>query len=305
MKILAIETSCDETAISIIEIDGGFNGANISVLGDVILSQAAKHSEFGGVYPTLAKREHANNIVTVLESALTQAGLNEKKIVTTSNEEKSEISKILEREEKLCAEFLSFITAREKPDIDAVAVTYGPGLAPALWIGVNFAQAMSVAWDIPVIPVNHLEGHIFASMVSFGQDNRDKLVLTEPDFPVIALIISGGHTELFLMKNWFSYKLVGRTRDDAIGEAFDKVARMLGLDYPGGPEISRLAEESREIRNAPEVSLPRPMINSNTCDFSFSGLKTAVLYSLKDVELTEDKKRSLAHEFENAVSEIL
>jgi len=187
----------------------------------------------------------------------------------------------------------------EVPDIDAIAVTHGPGLAPALWVGVNFAQALALAWNKPLIPVNHMEGHIVSSLLI---DNKIENI----QLPLLALLISGGHTELVLMRDWLSYKLIGQTRDDAVGEAFDKVARMMDLPYPGGPEISKLAEIARS-ENLDEVfTLPRPMLDSKDCDFSFAGLKTSVLYTLKDIEnVTDEDKKNIAHSFENAVSEVL
>jgi N6-L-threonylcarbamoyladenine synthase len=201
------------------------------------------------------------------------------------------ITKILEREPTLDEQFLEFINETEVPAIDAIAVTVGPGLEPALWVGVNFARALSLAWGKPVIGVNHMEGHILAGL---AKREGESLSITNPELPILALLISGGHTELVLMVKWLTYALVGQTRDDAVGEAFDKVARMLGLPYPGGPQISLLAEEARLATEENPYALPRPMIDSGTCDFSFAGLKTAVLYLLKNnPELSaSDKKTS-------------
>jgi N6-L-threonylcarbamoyladenine synthase len=292
MKILAIETSCDETAISILEAEGGFENPRFKILGNNLLSQIEIHKEYGGVYPTLAKREHAKNLVPILEKTLKEAGmLNSGK--TKMNEE---LGEILKRESRLLEKFLKSIPNIKKPDIDYIAVTQGPGLEPALWVGINFAEALSLVWDIPLIPVNHMEGHMFSPL----SDPKNKVT-----FPSLALLISGGHTELVLMKDWFKYETLGETQDDAVGEAFDKVARMMGLPYPGGPEISKIAEEKRSGEFEKEFNLPKPMINSPNCHFSFSGLKTAVLYRLKDLDLDEKTKAQMAREFEDTVVDIL
>src|SRR3989344_1919918 len=268
MKILAIETSCDETAVAILECNGNETNATFAVLGNALLSQVEKHREFGGVVPMLAKREHQKNLPHILDEALAEANV-------------------------------------PLQDIDAIAVTAGPGLEPALWVGINFARALALVWDKPLVAVNHMEGHLLASLL---EKTGEQFSISNVQFPILALLISGGHTELVLMKEWLRYELIGQTRDDAVGEAFDKVARMLSLPYPGGPEISRLAETIRSVA-APEgrgFTLPRPMIDSGTCDFSFAGLKTAVLYLLtKNPDLSEKEKQHIAHEFENAVTEVL
>ena len=300
MKILAIETSCDETAISLIEASGDLSKSNFTVLGNTLLSQAKLHAEFGGVYPTLAKREHAKNLVPILEKTLKKA--NALKDGHTDIDEE-ELSHLLKRDSELLKQMAAFLPNIKKPDIDVIAVTNGPGLEPALWVGVNFAVALSNAWDVPIIPVNHMEGHVYASLIKGKGKNFS---LTAPKFPLLALLISGGHTELITTKDLQSYKLIGQTRDDAVGEAFDKVARMLGLPYPGGPEISRLAKMSRKRKDlSRDIKLPRPMLNTKDCDFSFSGLKTAVLYAIKNLEMTTDVKEKFAREFEDAVVEIL
>src|SRR3989338_2212983 len=221
MKILAIETSCDETAVSILDAHGDFQGAQFLILGNALLSQIDTHKEYGGVFPMLAKREHSRNLIPLLEHALREAGM------------------LRERE----AEALP-------PDIDAIAVTHGPGLEPALWVGINFAKALSLVWNKPIIPVNHMEGHILAGLLSVSvptsSDEKNysqilkNLRIENVALPVLTLLISGGHTDLVLMKELFHYEYLGRTRDDAVGEAFDKVARLLSLPYPGGPEIERL-----------------------------------------------------------------
>lgn len=295
MKILSIETSCDETAISIVDTDG----KEFKVLGNSLLSQIDLHKEYGGVFPTLAKREHSRNLIPVLKQVLEKAGFENSKLQTTNDK----IKEILNREPELLEQFLKFIPTIQTPDIDAIAVTRGPGLEPALWVGINFAKALSVAWKKPIIPVNHMEGHIFSALLK--EDGKDsKFYIQNLKFPILALLISGGHTQLVLSKKFLEYEIIGETLDDAVGEAFDKTARMLGLPYPGGPEISKLAEKVGHVTS--DFKFPRPMLRSNTCDFSFSGLKTSVLYTLKKIpELTTEIKQKVAKEFEDAVIEVL
>ena len=303
MKILAIETSCDETAISILEGEGDAQLATFSILGNVLLSQVEKHREFGGVFPMLAKREHAKNLVPILEAALSEAELLHEDIQALPQDIHDQVAKILEREPDLDEAFLEFISECETPDIDAIAVTAGPGLEPALWVGINFARALSLVWGKPLVAVNHMEGHVLAAL---AKEEGEKLVISDVDLPVLALLISGGHTELVLMKEWLHYELIGQTRDDAVGEAYDKVARMLGLPYPGGPEISKLAEVARAQGTKNPFTLPRPMMDTPSCDFSFAGLKTAALYLLRDnPNITEDEKMRVAEEFEDAAADVL
>ncbi len=261
MKILAIETSCDETAVALLECSGEIDAPQFKILSNAIVSQIDMHKEFGGVVPMLAKREHEKNLPILVEKVLKEA------------------------QESL-----------DKPNIDYIAVTAGPGLEPALWAGIVFAQEIGEKWGIKVLPINHMEGHIYSTL--FGI--KEKLIL-----PAVALLISGGHTELIYIKNYGEYKMIGQTRDDAVGEAFDKVARLLGLEYPGGPKISKLAEKHRKEAKTPSFELPRPMINSDDFDFSFSGLKTSVLYRLKDQIITEEVKEEMARAFEDSAIEVL
>lgn len=297
MKILSIETSCDETAVSLIEATGDFPDAEYKILGNALFSQIDIHREYGGVFPAVAKREHAKTLVPMLVKALNMdPGTNP----TLSIDEKilSEIQILLEREPGLFEQLQEYATNYDRPDIDLIAVTAGPGLEPTLWVGVNFAKALALLWSVPVVGVNHMEGHVLSSI--FDGEHLAKI-----QFPALSLLISGGHTELIKMDNWSNYQKIGQTRDDAVGEAFDKVARLVGLPYPGGPEISRLASEAREANLSLFQKLPRPMLDSNDLDFSFSGLKTAVRYAVQDRELTEDEIRSVAREFEDAVTEVL
>jgi N6-L-threonylcarbamoyladenine synthase len=262
MRILSIETSCDETAVALLDISGKLNKPEIKVLGNTLLSQVSIHAEYGGVYPMLAKREHQKNLPPLLMETLRQASEDP-----------------------------------NNPNIDLVAVTTGPGLEPALWVGIAFAEELGKKWDKPVVPINHMEGHVFS--VLYGREK-------EMELPALALLISGGHTELVHIKDFGNYEIIGRTLDDAVGEAFDKVARMLGLAYPGGPKISQLAALAREKGNISNIKFPRPMIGSDNLDFSFSGLKTAVLYKIKELgELDETLKENIAREFEDAVTDVL
>lgn len=253
-RILAIETSCDETACAIIE-----NGR--ALLSSVVASQMEIHARYGGVFPEVASRQHVLSIIPVVQQSLSQAHL-------TLN------------------------------DIDAIAVTQGPGLAGSLIVGVNMAKGLSLALGKPLIGVNHLEGHIYSAWVY----NAGETVTPEPQFPLLALLVSGGHSELNLMTDHLTYQKLGATLDDAAGEAFDKVARLLDLPYPGGPAIQKSAEEGDPNRFIFARSwLP------DSYNFSFSGVKTSVLYQVQDL-----KKKSatiptadLAASFQQAVIDVL
>ena len=317
-------TSCDETAIAILECDGNEQSAEFNVLGNTLLSQVEIHREYGGVFPALAKREHAKNLVPILEAALEEAELLHEDTQAIPEEMRDKIAAILSREPGLAEAFFEFVSECEPPAIDAIAVTASPGLEPALWVGINFARALALLWDKPLVAVNHMEGHIFASLLRCEEGNRNQVIgnsksdtetytLQPITFPLLALLISGGHTELVLMKKWLKYELIGKTRDDAVGEAFDKVARMLELPYPGSTR-SRDSPSSSVTNTKGSPWQPRTplgencrvMIDSGTCDFSFAGLKTAVLYLLKDKsDLNDEEKKYLAHEFENAVADVL
>ena len=322
MKILSIETSCDDTAITIIEAKKGIKDASFEILANTSNSQIAIHAQYGGVFPALAKREHIKNLPILLEQVLKEARL-------TKSQNKSSKSWALKIPQSPAS--------KNNPGIDLIAVTYGPGLEPSLWTGVVFAKELAKKWKVPLIPVNHMEGHIVSVFAkSTGTFTIPKKIAT----PILSLLVSGGHTELILSKSWMNYKIVGQTLDDAVGEAYDKVARMMGLPYPGGPQISKLAEEAREkekqvfsgslsprargalplgpsacetpIKNCFSFSLPRPMLYTKNFDFSFSGLKTAVLYLIRDFKKdnpnileNEEVKRKIALEFENAVADVL
>lgn len=299
MKILSIETSCDETAVSILEANGTLTTPKFKLLGNALFSQVAMHAQYGGVYPNVARREHAKNILPLTEEALKQAKMFKHTKTKIPPRTLSHLEKILVREPELKEKFIPFLENTKKPKIDAIAVTYGPGLEPALWVGITFAQALGLVWNLPVIPINHMEGHIVSVLMG-------KSANTSLTFPTLALLISGGHTELVLAKKPLEYKIIGRTRDDAVGEAYDKVARMLGFPYPGGPEIARLAEKWRTgKKKKASWSFPRPMIHTPGFEFSFSGLKTSVLYRVRDRKLTLAQKSEIAKEFEDAIRDVL
>lgn len=305
MKILGIETSCDETAVSLIRIDE--DGETMDILGNTVHSQIDMHVPYGGVFPVLAKREHVKNIIPVLSSTLKQAGMEigEKEPRIFSEKEKVWLSDILKSEPELLKAFLDYIPTTKQPDIDLISVTSGPGLEPALWVGINFARALSYIWNISIVPSNHMEGHILTALIEKTAESKYDLLDKDISYPALSLLISGGHTQIVLTKKVGDYAIVGETRDDAIGECFDKVARMLGLEYPGGPKISKLAAEARAEGISSPEPLPRPMINSDDMDFSFSGLKTAVLYLLKRHDGKKMDTRGIAREVEDAVTDVI
>ncbi len=332
--ILALETSCDETAIAVLRVVNGLP----TILSNQISSQVKLHAKWGGVVPNLAAREHVKNINLLLKTALAEA-------------------QILPGE------------------LNAIAVTQGPGLIPALLVGVNYAKTLSYLWEKPLIGIHHIEGHIYANFISdkISSISNDQFSISKQTqkiqiseeikkgtpsiiencelkienslnikFPILCLVVSGGHTQLVLMKNHLDYEIVGQTVDDAVGEAFDKVARILGIGYPGGPNVAAWAakfrisnfefrnENNSKIKNSEinskfkiqnskfEIHFPRPMLNKQGFNFSFSGLKTAVLYEVKKfvaangsstptkgVELPKDYIAQVCHEFEQACVDVL
>lgn len=306
MILLSIETSCDETAVSIIKRVRGKN-IRFEVLSHKILSQIDLHTQYGGVFPALAKREHTKALTQLIAEALEEADLLVERTNTyhLPSASRKKLETLLEREGEMLSAMKVLFEGIQKPLIDAIAVTEGPGLEPALWVGINAALALHLVWDLPIYPINHMEGHIVAGTLSCVDNVYE---ISPISFPACALLISGGHTELIRVPKLRSYKVIGRTRDDAVGEAYDKVARMLSLPYPGGPEISRLAERSRKegLIVDEDLRLPRPMLHSGDLAFSFSGLKTAVLTRVKKRgTLDEITKQMLALEFENAVTDVL
>lgn len=259
MRVLGIESSCDETAIAIVKGEGDV----LSVETSLVSSQIDLHKAFGGVIPEVAARRHVDVIFPLLQ----EAGI-----------------------------------PRDGQGIDAIAVTSGPGLVAALRVGVELGKTLAWMWHKPLVGANHLEGHIYSTWFAEPQ----------PSFPALALLVSGGHTELVLMKDHGRYELLGMTRDDAAGEAFDKVAKLVGLEYPGGPKISALAKEG----NPHAIPFPRPMLDSDNLDFSFSGLKTAVaVYLEKNVSSPQTlssqggegvvQLRNVCASFQQAVVDVL
>lgn len=260
MRVLAIETSCDETAAAILEGVGD----DIRVVSSLVRSQIDIHQAYGGVVPEVAAREHLEMMLPMLERLVLQDGAG----------------------------------------IDVMAVTHGPGLAPALRVGVETVKALAWSWKKPLVPVCHLEGHIYASWLVEEKGVGGRVLPEVPQFPVLALVVSGGHTELVLMKDHGVFERLGETLDDAAGEAFDKVAKMLGLPYPGGPAIDRLAVNG----DSSAFVFPRAMLDRDDFMFSFSGVKTSVLYELRknQAKMNDDGFRAdIAASFQEAIVDVL
>jgi len=314
MKILAIETSCDDSGIAILEDN---QAGQPKILANFVSSQTKIHAPWGGVVPTLAKREHQRNLTPLLVKALKQNKLlkiSKSKILNskqTPNSKFQILNSILEREPELSKILVPFLKKYQKPNIDALAVTIGPGLEPALWVGVNFARALAFFWNLPIIPINHIEGHMAAGFFQKEKtsgENKRQTINPKLLFPAVALVVSGGHTTLFLIKKFGRYETIGETRDDAAGEAFDKAAKMLKLGYPGGPAIAAIAAKLKIKNEKLKIKgLPRPMLNSGDFDFSFSGLKTALLYHLQKMTQKEIKEKtpSICAEFQQATVDVL
>ncbi|CAM3543489.1 tRNA (adenosine(37)-N6)-threonylcarbamoyltransferase complex transferase subunit TsaD [Halomonas lysinitropha] len=251
MRVLGIETSCDETGVALFDTERG-------LVADALYSQIAMHAEYGGVVPELASRDHTRRLLPLIQQVLDEAGLT-------------------------------------RTDLDAIAYTAGPGLVGALMVGASTAHGMARALEIPVLGVHHMEGHLLAPML---EDEP-------PDFPFVALLVSGGHTQLVEVRGLGQYRLLGESVDDAAGEAFDKAAKMLGLDYPGGPQVAKLAEAGDPQR----LRFPRPMTDRPGLDFSFSGLKTHTLTAIRRLEqaggLDDQARADVARAFEEAVVDTL
>lgn len=257
MLILGIETSCDETSAAVLKCSRKNNNYNLKIISNAVASQINTHKKNKGIIPEIAAREHLSAILPIIESATKEAPIE---------------------------------------NIDAIAVTVGPGLLGSLLIGAETARTLSYVLQKPLIAINHLEGHIYANFIGSQRIS----------FPIIALIVSGGHTQIVLMTKHLKHNLIGETVDDAAGEAFDKVARLLELEYPGGPIIERLAKNG----DCNAFNFPRPMIQSKNYNFSFSGLKTAILYTvqkLKNNKKTLDQKTiiNIASSFQQAVIDVL
>jgi len=308
MIILGIETSCDETAASLVE-DG------TKILSNVVASSQELHIKTGGIIPEVAAREQVKGIIPVIKEAINQSSVFSCQLSEKSQSvNRSTGQRISENRKRKTDNHIS--------DIDALAVTVGPGLIGSLLVGVETAKTLAYVWKKPIVPVNHLLAHVYANWLNpsktveqlsskavIGKTVKKNVVLTDycspdllsyrstelPRFPAIALIVSGGHTELILMKNHGQHTCLGGTRDDAAGECFDKCARLLGLGYPGGPAISAAAEKPTTHNPQPTTCLPRPMIDSDDFDFSFSGLKTAVIRELKKLGLIPHHSNDLYH----------
>ncbi|MFD1803936.1 tRNA (adenosine(37)-N6)-threonylcarbamoyltransferase complex transferase subunit TsaD [Mixta tenebrionis] len=247
MRVLGIETSCDETGVAIYDDRAG-------LLANQLYSQVKVHADYGGVVPELASRDHVRKTVPLIQAALQEAGLTGK-------------------------------------DIDAVAWTAGPGLVGALLVGATIGRSLAFAWQVPAVPVHHMEGHLLAPML---EDNP-------PQFPFVALLVSGGHTQLISVTGIGEYRLLGESIDDAAGEAFDKTAKLLGLDYPGGPMLSRMAQQG----TAGRFTFPRPMTDRPGLDFSFSGLKTFAANTIRENSDDAQTRADIARAFEDAVVDTL
>jgi N6-L-threonylcarbamoyladenine synthase len=247
MRVIGIESSCDETAVAVYDADLG-------LLSHRLHSQVAMHQAYGGVVPELASRDHVRRLLPLVREALDEA-------------------------------------RSDKDSIDGVAYTAGPGLIGALLVGASFASSLAFAWGKPVVGIHHLEGHLLAPL----------LEANPPDFPFLALLVSGGHTQLVDVAGLGQYRILGETLDDAAGEAFDKTAKLLGLPYPGGAALARLAQAGRPHR----YEFPRPMLDRPGLDFSFSGLKTAALVALRGRVLDDDARADVARAFQEAVVETL
>lgn len=261
MNILGIETSCDETAVSIIK----GNADKIKVLSDIVSSQIKIHKKYGGVVPEVAARKHVEQILPTMIKAFKKAKI------------------------------LRPLPADKKLNLDAIAVTIGPGLITSLMVGIETAKTLAYTWNIPVIGINHIEGHIYANFI----DN------IKIKFPALVLTISGGHTMLVLMKDHGKYKTIGETRDDAAGEAFDKAAKLMNIGYPGGPAISTYAKKYKITNSKNRIILPRPMITSKNYDFSFSGLKTALMYEIKKNPNYKKQIANYCYEFQQSIIDVL
>jgi len=247
MRVLGIETSCDETGIAVYDSEAG-------LLSNQLYSQVKLHADYGGVVPELASRDHVRKTIPLIQAALKEAGLTAK-------------------------------------DIDGVAYTAGPGLVGALLVGATIGRSLAFAWGVPAVPVHHMEGHLLAPML---EDNP-------PDFPFVALLVSGGHTQLISVTGIGQYELLGESVDDAAGEAFDKTAKLLGLDYPGGPMLSKMAQQG----TAGRFTFPRPMTDRPGLDFSFSGLKTFAANTVRANDSDPQTHADIARAFEDAVVDTL
>jgi len=284
-RVLGIETTCDETGVAVVEADG-------RILANCVLSQVPLHQRFGGVVPEIASRAHVEVITRLIERALEDAGL--------SRASRADVAGPPASARRPFA-------AGAPRGLDAIAVAHRPGLIGALLVGLSAAKSLALAWDLPLIGVDHIHAHILASFLR-SRSPFEPLPHERDAFPAVSLVVSGGHTSLYRSESWTRHVLLGSTIDDAVGEAFDKAAALLGLGYPGGPAISRAAESGR--RDA--IRFPRSWLDAESLDFSFSGIKTAVLYhakgqnSTRGTPIREDVDvPDVAASFETAVVDVL
>lgn len=262
MKILGIESSCDETAASVVELSE--NKQYVRLLSSITTTSLHLHAKTGGIIPEIAARSQIRDIIPVIHEAVDKANISYRDGI---------------------------------PDIDAIAITFGPGLIGSLLVGVETAKTLSFIWDKPLIPVNHLFGHLYANWIEQNQGD-----FSAPQFPAIGLIISGGHTDLVLMRSHTDVTWLGGTRDDAAGEAFDKIGRLLGLAYPAGPTIEKLARNG----DPKAYQFPRPLMHDKQLDFSFSGLKTAVLRTVeKQKDLNEQTIADISRATQDAIADVI
>jgi len=296
ITLLGIETSCDETAVAVLEI----RNSKLEIRNNIVSSQVKIHAQYGGIVPEVAARKHAENIISVLKAAL-----NPKSEVCYGKTTPRRVNRKQIQNSRF--EILN--------SFKAIAVTNGPGLITSLLVGVETAKTLAFLLKKPLIPVNHLAAHIYANWLTPIRSNlkseihcdqaTSQSVNLKQIFPAVCLVVSGGHTELILMKDFEKFKKIGQTLDDAAGECFDKVAKILGLGYPGGPAI---AAEAAKIQNSKsEITLPRPMINSSDFNFSFSGLKTAVLYKTRELGDSQTRKfiPIICNEVQQAIIDVL
>mgnify|MGYP001585396503 CR=1 FL=1 len=342
IKILAIESSCDETAAAVITettVDGRQTtgqerkssgslssvGNRPVILSNIVSSQIDLHAKTGGVVPEVASRAHMEAIMPVIQEALETARetqelgnrLRVTKPVSSSGERYTAMSADRQAGKRITATDTGIVTVNRKPsamdlfsDLTHIAVTNGPGLIGSLLVGFNAAKSLAYAKDLPVIPINHIEGHIFSALCAERQKAKVERQIYECmenyQYPLLALVVSGGHTSLIYAKSEGKYQVIGETLDDAAGEAFDKVAKLLKLGYPGGPKISKKAMIFRQKNISGTIIFPRPLLKENNFNFSFSGLKTAVLREVIDSKyLDEDKKQEISAAFEDAVVDVL
>lgn len=307
-RILAVETSCDETSIAIID---SIDNQTIHVHHHEVFSQIDIHKEYGGVFPAVAKRMHAVILPKQIQKVLET--FSQKEASDISEETITKAKEFLQREPQLFEELLKLRKEYEHFPADILAVSTGPGLEPTLWVGVTAMQAIATLWNLPLLPVNHMLGHLASALSAEPKNFKTPQTLLPVEFPLITLLISGKHTEIVYFENWNKRIKLGSTRDDASGECYDKTGRMLGFDYPAGKDISMAAQRIREsFTTTPDIEkdkelkklLPQPMKHSGDYDFSFSGLKTATKRVIENSD-QEFTKNEMAYAIQYAINEVM